>query len=387
MDNGDPGTSSTGTWTVNTDPDQYQEDYLVANKSSANTYRWTPSLTGTRHVVSAWWVADNSHSNRAEYTIVHGGGTSVYTRSQKQRGGQWDFDEFGAFSDIQYVEVSAANGKVVADGMRFREPEPCDGFGFCYASASIQSGKATYFIHTDHLGTPRAVSDDTQSVVWRWDSTPFGEGAPDEDPEGDSIDFELNLRFPGQYYDAELGLHYNHFRDFDASTGRFIESDPIGLDGGNNSYEYALSNPIRIYDPYGLEPNKACIAACTVGGGLVGGGIGYVGGGLVGGGGGTLVAPGVGTVGGAIGGAEIGGAAGAIAGSAAGNAIGNAFCPDDEEDEERCEQLLATDTATCNGIARVRGAQAGARCHASATQRYAACLRGQPLPPLDTWNN
>jgi hypothetical protein len=105
------------------------------------------------------------------------------------------------------------------------------------------------------------------------------------------------------------------------------------LDGGLNSYEYALNNPISIYDPFGLEPNPGCVAACTIGGGIIGGGLGYLGGGLLGGGGGTLVAPGFGTIGGAIGGAELGGAAGAAAGSAAGNAAGQAFCPDDDDDD------------------------------------------------------
>lgn len=107
------------------------------------------------------------------------------------------------------------------------------------------------------------------------------------------------------------------------------------MNGGINTYEYALNNPIRIYDPFGLEPNKGCVAACTVGGGIIGGGLGYLGGGLLGGAGGTLALPGGGTIGGAIGGAQLGGAAGATAGSAAGNAAGQALCPDD--DEPKCK--------------------------------------------------
>jgi RHS repeat-associated protein len=68
-------------------------------------------------------------------------------------------------------------------------------------------------------------------TVWRWDSDPFGTSPALEDPDGDGIAFTYNLRFPGQYYDKETRLHYNYFRDYDRATGRYIQSDPIGLRG------------------------------------------------------------------------------------------------------------------------------------------------------------
>ena len=65
--------------------------------------------------------------------------------------------------------------------------------------------------------------------------------------------FQYNLRFPGQIYDADTGLHYNYFRDYDAVTGRYVQSDPIGLGGGLNTYLYVNANPLRYTDPLGLD--------------------------------------------------------------------------------------------------------------------------------------
>lgn len=61
------------------------------------------------------------------------------------------------------------------------------------------------------------------------------------------------LRFPGQYYDGETGLHHNFHRDYDWETGRYLQSDPIGLRGGLNRYSYAGSSPLSFVDPLGLE--------------------------------------------------------------------------------------------------------------------------------------
>ena len=128
-------------------------------------------------------------------------------------------------------------------------------------TASVVTGRpldvidatGVYYIHTDHLGTPRVVSDGNGTLVWRWVSTLFGLGAPEGDPDGDGRRFTLNLRFPGQYFDAETGLHYNYFRYYDPTLGRYITSDPIGLDGGLNTYLYAKGNTNQYLDPTGLH--------------------------------------------------------------------------------------------------------------------------------------
>jgi RHS repeat-associated protein len=111
-----------------------------------------------------------------------------------------------------------------------------------------------YFVHSDQLNTPRAVTDSGGNLVWNWDSDPFGNASPNEQPAGPA-QFVLNQRFAGQYYDKETNLYYNYFRDYDPQTGRYVQSDPIGLEGGINTYAYVGGNPLAFSDPYGLAPD------------------------------------------------------------------------------------------------------------------------------------
>jgi RHS repeat-associated protein len=101
----------------------------------------------------------------------------------------------------------------------------------------------------DGLNTPRVITDAKGKVVWQWDSQndPFGEQQPLS-----SNGFTYNLRFPGQYYDQASGLIHNGFRDYDPTTGRYLQPDPIGLAGGINPYVYVGNNPLSYVDPLGL---------------------------------------------------------------------------------------------------------------------------------------
>lgn len=108
------------------------------------------------------------------------------------------------------------------------------------------AGDTVYYMHTDHLGAVVKVTDADARVVWDVDRQPFG------DLLFGLAAIDMPLRFPGQYEDAESGLFYNYFRYYDPSTGRYIQSDPIGLDGGLNTYAYVEGNPLRYIDPLGL---------------------------------------------------------------------------------------------------------------------------------------
>ncbi len=102
---------------------------------------------------------------------------------------------------------------------------------------------SVYYVHTDQLNTPRAVTRPSDNkLMWSWFSDPFGTTSASSNPAG-AGSFTYNLRFPGQYYDVETGLNYNAYRDYDPGTGRYAEADPIGLRGGSYStYTYVNDN-------------------------------------------------------------------------------------------------------------------------------------------------
>jgi RHS repeat-associated protein len=109
-----------------------------------------------------------------------------------------------------------------------------------------------FYIQTDHLGTPRALINQENKVVWYWQGEAYGNSLPDSDPDKDGNKFVFNLRFPGQVYDQESGLHYNYHRDYDPSLGRYVESDPKGIDAGFNTFAYVNGSPVSGSDPLGL---------------------------------------------------------------------------------------------------------------------------------------
>ena len=117
------------------------------------------------------------------------------------------------------------------------------------------------YIHADGLNTPRAITDATGAVLWQWgfQSNPFGEQSPTA-----SAGYVFNLRFPGQYADAESGLVHNGFRDYCSACGRYIQSDPIGLDGGLSTYGYVGSNPHISFDLLGTEQKSPDVLLALV---------------------------------------------------------------------------------------------------------------------------
>ena len=115
------------------------------------------------------------------------------------------------------------------------------------------------YVFSDHLGAPRVMIDKNNGGRWRWISEPFGTTAPEEAP-GGLAPVTLNLRLPGQYFDKESGLSYNYFRDYDGTIGRYVQSDPIGLHGGLNTFLYVDGDPVSQVDPNGHQAQAAAVA-------------------------------------------------------------------------------------------------------------------------------
>lgn len=114
---------------------------------------------------------------------------------------------------------------------------------------AVKNNGSLNIVHTDYLGTPRVVTSGLNggSMIWQWkNDNPYGYNEANG-----SIEF--NLRFAGQYYDSESGLHYNMFRTYNPEIGRYMQSDPIGLAGGFNTYNYVGRNPLDGIDPLGLN--------------------------------------------------------------------------------------------------------------------------------------
>lgn len=135
---------------------------------------------------------------------------------------------------------------------------------------AVNASPTLYYIDADHLNTPKKLRDATKATVWDMSSYPFGDIYNIQGSQS------LNVRFAGQYLDNNTGLHYNWNRYYDATTGRYITSDPIGLSGGINSYGYALQNPISNIDPEGLYAIPAAFPLLAKGAAALGKAIPYL---------------------------------------------------------------------------------------------------------------
>jgi RHS repeat-associated protein len=188
---------------------------------------------------------------------------SPQTQSNEQAGWAYAYDENGtllaeegmggttAGESAMYIWLPTANG-----------PMPI---------AAMVNGEK-FAIHAHHLNTPRRLTNALGQAAWQWKFSAFRDEVPTTaanrfvDPQATPglgsaavAHVSFNLRYPGQYADSESGLHYNYFRSYDGSMGRYTQADPIGLDGGWNRFSYVSNSPLESADPTGLAAAGAMV--------------------------------------------------------------------------------------------------------------------------------
>ena len=274
-------TTATSSWAISHDPNGNRTNVSLNGSPSVYTTEatsnrltsitnparsFTYDATGSTTLDTAGYSATYDASGRLA-TLTKAGVTTIYTYNafgQRVR----KVSSTGPASTVVFVygQQGELLGEYGPAGQVIREYVWLGSIPiavFMPDTADPTGEPLVYYIHSDHLNTPRLVVDRSGATRWTWIAEPFGTTAPASNP-GGLGDFTFNLRFPGQYADAESGLFYNYFRQYDPSRG-YTQTDPIGLAGGSfSTYTYVDGNPLSLVDPSGLVPNPA-EAACVAG--------------------------------------------------------------------------------------------------------------------------
>lgn len=193
-----------------------------------------------------------------------------------ERGSDFIFDEFGQLLSERVWSVPSSGDPVDRSSTScigqacniesFREVVWVDDVPVAYVlTRGRMDTPEVYFIHSDHLNTPRAltraqfIGAPVGTLAWEWPlvgagSSAFGANAAVQHPDWFGAVTRFNLRFPGQQWDPFSGLNYNYLRTYEPASGRYLEPDPIGLYGGVGIYVYSANSALSFFDPYGLSP-------------------------------------------------------------------------------------------------------------------------------------
>jgi len=215
---------------------------LASAATGASTLTYTYDANGARTAVK------NGNTTQAAYTYNAGarlatvGSVAFKYNAFGQRmiqtvtgvGTHFIFAEDGTLLAEHNLQGAVSRNYVYLDGMPL---------------ALVDGAGAVSYILNDHLGQPQKMLNASGAVSWHRVAGIYGDTV--SQPVGSTA--ANPLRFPGQQHDAFTGLHYNYFRDYDPATGRYLQTDPIGLSGGANPYIYAMANPVRYTDAKGLE--------------------------------------------------------------------------------------------------------------------------------------
>jgi RHS repeat-associated protein len=208
-------------------------DYLYAQDAPIARIDWTVTESTIGEVLSAYKSGSNVHLDWSAYAPT--GDSYVVRRKQVTDPDENTFNGAFAIATVDYP-TETYNDPVVGSGNRYD-----------YRVFKRAKSDSLFYYHTDHLGTPIALTSGSSTFVWKAEYLPFGGTSSVSGPSGFN-----NLRFPGQYFDEETGLHQNGWRYYSEGLGRYLAADPIQSASGQDIYAYALSNPIAYTDPLGL---------------------------------------------------------------------------------------------------------------------------------------
>ncbi|SHM29379.1 RHS repeat domain-containing protein [Rhizobacter sp. OV335] len=260
-------TTAASSWSIAYDPNGNRTSVSLNGSPSTYTTEATSNrLTSITNPARSFGYdnAGNTTSDSAGYTATYGLNGSVASITKAGVTGSYDHDaerrrirkvtSTGETVIFVYDLEGQLLGEYDQTGKALREYVWLDNIPvamFVSDPANPSNPPLVFYIHADHLNAPRIVVDQNGAKRWRWLAEPFGTTAPETNPEGLGV-LVQNLRFPGQYADAESGLWYNYFRNYDPLRG-YIQSDPIGLAGGSPStYTYVDGNPLIGTDSLGL---------------------------------------------------------------------------------------------------------------------------------------
>lgn len=234
-------------------PETGQGSRLLSVETSGDTQTITYNAAGSPTQIGDLHYQYNVNQRPIKVTRMHNGQETLVAQYRYNRFGQriqktvyqnnqpqtttYLYDGHTLSAEVN------AQGKITAQYLYLNGRTPI---------AKLQD-KAIYAIHGDHLGTPHIVTNPQQEIVWQASYSPFGKATLHPNTNS-AKNIQLNLRYPGQYYDLETDTHYNHYRTYDPNTGRYLTTDPIGLKGGLNHYSYVTNNPLSKIDPLGLAP-------------------------------------------------------------------------------------------------------------------------------------
>ena len=231
------GSTTSTTYTYGT-----SNNRLTSSVSGGVTLSYTYDALGGRTATKKGSTTQASYTYNSEGRLATGGSASMKYNALGERsvetitggGTHFIFAQTGELLAEHTVQGAAVRSYIYLNGEPF---------------AAVDSTGVVSYILNDHLGQPQKMLNAAGNVTWHRVSGTYGDTV--SQPVGTTA--ANPLRFPGQQFDPYTTLHYNYYRDYDPATGRYLETDPIGLDGGINPYVYAGANPVNFVDPDGLS--------------------------------------------------------------------------------------------------------------------------------------